>query len=263
MVHGLAMDWGVGRYEDTARQLEPVSAHVVRLAGLVPGDRLLDVGCGTGNAALLAAQAGAEVVGVDPAPRLLGVARERAAAAGVSPEFVVGSAESLPFPDASFDLAVSIFGVIFAAEPERAIGEMLRVLRPGGRVLIAAWLPTGAIATLMGCIARAVAAATNEPVPERFAWHDRDTVAEIALRHGARVDTHDGEIQFRGESPEAYFAAQDASHPHSVASRALLESAGLYDDVRLEGIAALRDWNEDPEAFRVTSSYRVLELSAS
>ena len=264
MVHcDLQVDWSVGRYEDTARQLEPVSAHVVRLAGLVSGERVLDVGCGTGNAALLAAQAGAGVVGVDPAARLLSVARERAEAAGVSADFVPGTAESLPFPDASFDAALSVFGVIFAAEPERAIGEMLRVVWPGGRVLIAAWLPTGTVTTLMGCFARAVAAATDEPVPERFPWHDRDVVAEIALRHDARVEAHEGQVQFTGESPEAFFAAQEESHPLSVASRALLESAGAYDDVRREGVAVLTDGNEDPGSFRVTSSYRVLELCAS
>jgi ubiquinone/menaquinone biosynthesis C-methylase UbiE len=76
----------------------------------VSGERVLDVGCGTGNAALLAAQAGAGVVGVDPAARLLSVARERAEAAGVSADFVPGTAESLPFPDASFGAASRFSG---------------------------------------------------------------------------------------------------------------------------------------------------------
>lgn len=220
------MDWGVGRYEGTARQLEPASAHVVRLAGPASGERLLDVGCGTGNAALLAARAGSEVVGVDPATRLLEVARERAAVADASVEFVAGSAESLPFPDGAFGLVVSVFGVIFATDPERAIWEMLRVVQPGGRVLFAAWLPTGAVTTMMGCFARAIAAATEEPAPERFPWYDPGVVAEIASRHDASVEFHEGKVQFSGESPEAYFAAQEDSHPASVSSRALLERAG-------------------------------------
>src|SRR4051794_5019996 len=130
IVHcGAEMDWGTGRYEETARQLEPASERVVALAGLVPGERLLDVGCGTGNAALLAARAGADVVGVDPATRLLAVARERAAASGVDAEFVEGRAEALPFADGYFDVAISVFGVIFADDPEGAIEEMLRVVQ--------------------------------------------------------------------------------------------------------------------------------------
>ena len=173
------MDWGLGRYEDTASALEPASVQVVDLARLVPGERLLDIGCGTGNAALRAARAGAETTGLDPAARLIEVAGERAAAEGVDADFVVGHAESLPFDDATFDVVLSVFGVIFTADPERAIGEMLRVLRPNGRALVAAWLPTGTIANLMGVIGRATAAATG-PAPLRFAWHELDAVAEAA-----------------------------------------------------------------------------------
>jgi SAM-dependent methyltransferase len=253
------MDWGLGRYEDTARALEPASARVVDLARLVPGERVLDIGYGTGNAALCAARAGAETVGLDPAARLIEVARERAAAEGAEIDFVVGQAESLPFDDASFDVVLSVFGVIFTADPERAIREMLRVLRPDGRALLSAWLPTGTIATLMGVFGRAMAAATGS-APQRFAWHERDAVAEVAGRYGASVDAYDGEIQFSGESPEAYFAAEEQNHPMSVASRPLLEGAGLYDEVRREGVAVLLDGNQDPTGFRVTSPYRVLEL---
>jgi SAM-dependent methyltransferase len=142
---------------------------------------------------------------------------------------------------------------------ERAIGEMLRVLRPNGRALVSAWVPTGTIATLMGVFGRAMAAATGS-TPQRFAWHERDAVAEVAGRYGASVDAYDGEIEFSAESPEAYFAAQEESHPMSLATRPLLESAGLYDEVGREGVAVLRGGNLDPTGFRVTSPYRVLEL---
>lgn len=253
------MDWGLGRYEDTARALEPASAYVVELAKLTRGERVLDIGCGTGNAALGAARAGAEIVALDPAVRLIEVARERAAAEGVEIDFVVGQAESLPFEDATFDVVLSVFGVIFTADPEGAIREMLRVLRPNGRVFVSAWVPTGTIAELMGVFGRAMAAATGS-TPQRFAWHDRDAVAEVAGRYGATVDIYDGEIQFSGESPEAYFAAQEENHPMSLAARPLLQGAGLYDEVGREGVAVLRSGNLDPAGFRVTSPYRVLEL---
>lgn len=253
------MDWGLGRYEDTAQQLEPASAHVVELARLVPGERVLDLGCGTGNAALLAARAGAATIGLDPSARLIGVARERAATERADPEFLVGQAESLPFDDAAFDVVVSVFGVIFSTEPERAISEMLRVLRPRGRALVSAWLPTGPIATLMDVFGRAMAAVIG-PAPPRFAWHEPHAVAQVARPHGASVHAYEGEIQFSGGSPEGYFETQAQSHPVSVASRRLLEDAGLYDEVTREATAVLRDGNEDPTAFRVTSPYRVLEL---
>jgi SAM-dependent methyltransferase len=190
---------------------------------------------------------------------LIEVARERAAAEGAEAQFVVGQAESLPFDDATFDVVLSVFGVIFTADPERAISEMLRVLQPAGRALVSAWLPTGTIASLMGVFGSAAAAATGS-APERFAWHDLEAVAEVARRHGGSVEAHDGEIQFSGASPEAYFAAEEQNHPMSIAFRPLLEGAGLYDEVRREGIAVLRDGNEDPTGFRVTSPYRVLEL---
>ena len=132
-----------------------------------------------------------------------------------------------------------------------------------GRVLIAAWRPEGPITTMMGVFGRAIATATNAPVPERFPWHDHDRIAEIAGRHNAGVDSFDQDIQFSGESPEAFFAEQDASHPLSIASRALLVNAGLHEGVKREAIGILKDGNEDPDAFRVTSPYRVHRLQPS
>src|SRR5205814_9555756 len=114
-----AVDWGAGRYERTAQELLPVAEQVVALARLRGGERVLDVACGTGNAALLAAEAGADVVGLDRAERLVAVARARVPGA----TFVVGDAQALPFADDEFDVAVSVFGVIFAEDPDRAVGE--------------------------------------------------------------------------------------------------------------------------------------------
>src|SRR3954451_6604160 len=98
------VDWSVGEYERTAAELEPAARHVVALAAPAPGERVLDLACGTGNAALLAAPAGARVTGLDAASRLVEVARARAAAAGADAEFVVGDALDLPFDDGSFDV---------------------------------------------------------------------------------------------------------------------------------------------------------------
>src|SRR5919199_1651139 len=104
------LDWSVGEYERSAHELAPAARHVVELAALAPGERVLDVACGTGNAALLAARAGAVVTGLDAAARLIDVARGRAADAGVEASFVVGDAQALPFEDGAFDAVLSIFG---------------------------------------------------------------------------------------------------------------------------------------------------------
>lgn len=256
------IDWGIGRYEQTAAELEPVAEHVVSLAGLRPGERVVDLATGTGNAALLAARIGAVVTGVDAASRLIDVARERAAGEGVQASFVVGDVGALPFEDGSFDVALSVFGLIFAADPSRAFAEMIRVLQAGGRALLAVWVPAGPIDAMVRTFGRAMAAATGS-TPNRFAWHDSEAVAELAARHGARVRVHDGLLRITARSPEAYFAASERSHPMSVAGRPVLEHAGSYGEVREQALAILRDGNEDPEAFRVSSPYRVIEVSRS
>jgi SAM-dependent methyltransferase len=114
---------------------------LVRFAGIRAGNKVLDVACGTGVVALTAARAGASVDGLDLTPELIQRARENAALMRLEAKFQEGDVESLPFPDASFDVVVSQFGHMFAPRPEVTIGQMLRVLRPGGTVAFATWPP--------------------------------------------------------------------------------------------------------------------------
>ena len=253
------IDWGIGHYEDTAAEIEPVARHVVSLASLQAGERVLDLATGTGNAALLAARAGAVVTGLDAASRLIDVARARAESEGVEASFVVGNLETLPFDDGAFDVALSVFGLIFAGDPDRAFAEMIRVLAPQGRALLSVWVPAGPIDAVVGVLGRAMAAATGS-APKRFAWHDPDEVGELAARHDAEIMVHESSLTITGESPEAHFARNEQSHPMSVTSRPVLESAGTYAEVREQAVAILREGNEDPRAFRVSSPYRVIEV---
>lgn len=115
--------------------------YLVRFAGIRPGNTLLDVACGTGVVALTAARAGAKVQGLDLTPELVQHARENAALVGCEAGFQEGDVEALPFPDATFDVVVSQFGHMFAPRPDVAIGEMLRVLKPGGTVAFSTWPP--------------------------------------------------------------------------------------------------------------------------
>jgi SAM-dependent methyltransferase len=253
------VDWGIGRYEQTAAELAPVAEHVISLADLARGERVVDLATGTGNAALLAARAGAVVTGLDAASRLIDVARGRAVTEGVDASFVVGDVEALPCDDDSFDVALSVFGLIFAANANRAFDEMIRVLRPSGRALFSVWVPAGPIDAMVGTFGRAIAAATGSS-RNRFAWHDPAAVGELASRHGAQVQIHEGQLHITGASPEAYLEAGEQHHPMSIAGRAALERAGTYGQVRDEALAILRQGNEDPQAFRVSSPYRVIEV---
>lgn len=254
-------DWGLGNYELTAAELEPVSERVVAMAKPHRDEALLDIGCGTGNAAILAARFRASVTGLDQAPRLIEVARNRAEADGLDVSFLVGDAESLPFPDASFDVAVSVFGIIFAPDPERAFAEMVRVVRPSGRAFVTTWLPAGAIDALVGVFIRFVNAATGKPAPDpRIRWHDADTVRQMAEARGATVSFHDGNLGFTARSPQDYLDRNLQNHPMSVGMEALLKEAGTLDSMRADALEVLTNGNEDPGAFRVTSNYRIIEL---
>jgi SAM-dependent methyltransferase len=256
------LDWDVGRYEEMAAELEPVAEHMVSLAHVQRGERVVDLATGTGNAALLAAGAGALVTGLDTAPRLIDVARDRVVAEGVDASFVVGDIQALPFDDGSFDVALSVFGLIFAADASGAFDEMMRVLRPAGRAFFSVWVPAGPIDAMVATFGRALAAATGRR-PHRFAWHDADAVGGLAARHRALVQIHEGLLRITAASPEAYFEANEQQHPVSVAGRPVLERAGTYGQVRNEALRVLRQGNEDPQAFRVFSPYRVIEVHRS
>lgn len=115
--------------------------HLVRFSGVREGDGVLDVGCGTGVVAITARRTGARVTGLDFTPELLARAKENARISGMDVEFIEGDVEKLPFPDASFGVVLSQFGHMFAPRPQLAISEMLRVLKPGGKIAFSTWPP--------------------------------------------------------------------------------------------------------------------------
>jgi ubiquinone/menaquinone biosynthesis C-methylase UbiE len=160
---GMKATWMTGDFGQVAKYLEPTAAAFVRRRNVKPGMLVLDVACGTGNAAIPAAKAGARVSGVDIATNLLASARLRAQREGLREgldiEFDEGDAEELPFADRSFDLVVSMFGAIFAPRPERAAAELTRVCRPGGQIAMANWTPRGFIGEQQAIVAR------YQPVP--------------------------------------------------------------------------------------------------
>jgi SAM-dependent methyltransferase len=252
-----AFDWGLGRYERTAEQLAPAAHAVVETVAPAAGEHVVDVGTGTGNAALLAARSGARVTGVDPAPRLLEVARERAAALGVGATFAVGEAASLPLADEEADAVLSVFGVIFAPDPAAAAVELARVTAPGGRIVLSAWLPEGAIREAVVLARRTVQRVLGAPDgPPPFAWHDRDALGELFAPHGFAVTLDVHSLAFTGASSRAFHEEQ-ADHPLAVAGRAVLERSGEQQALDEAMIAIYEAGNEDPAAFRATTRYVV------
>ena len=256
----MTIDWSVGRYEFFAEQLLPAAREVLAVADVQPGERVLDVGCGTGNAALLAAGRGAVVTGVDPARRLLQVADDRARTADVELDLRMGEAAALPVPEAAYDVVLSVFAAVFATDAAAALRGMARALAPTGRLVMTAWVPGGPIGEIARIAGAAVAAATGTPPAQRFPWHEEDRLRDLAATFGMSVQVADRTLAFTAASPEAYLAGETEHHPAALSTLAVLDRHGDVAAVRQRMLAALRDGNEDPAAFRATSRYRILTL---
>ena len=136
--------WAAGDYARFAPLVAEVGERLVERVGVRPGDAVLDVACGTGNVAIPAARAAAQVTGVEVTPEHFPAARARAIAAGVAVDWVEGDVEALPFEDDSFDVVLSSFGCMFAPRHATAAAELARVLRPGGRLGITAFTDAAA-----------------------------------------------------------------------------------------------------------------------
>jgi SAM-dependent methyltransferase len=155
----------------------PQAAKLVKFAGVRAGQKVLDVGCGTGVAAVTAARAGAGVSGLDLTPELLERARANSEIAGVKVDWREGDAEQLPYGDGAFDVVLSQFGHIFAPRPAVALGEMLRVLKPGGTIAFSTWPPE----FLVGRMFRLIGSYMPPPPPgvsPPGQWGDQKIVRE-------------------------------------------------------------------------------------
>ena len=228
--------WGVGCYEDTAAELAPVAEVAVGALGLVGGERVLDVACGTGNAAAVAAAAGARVSGLDGSARLLEVARERVP----DGEFVRGDAAAMPFEDGAFDAAVSVSGVIFVRPAEQAATEMARVVHPGGRVVVTSWVTSGPWFAALVLMREAVARVRPPDGPSPGDWGDRATLERLLGPYG-ELEITERVLSGRPLSAEAFWDRWERLHPIWIRARRLLEPAGEWERVREDAKAVLRE----------------------
>lgn len=262
-------DWGDGDYARTARVLAPASDALLDAVGVAPGQRVLDVACGTGNAALAAARRGARGVGVDPSAALVAAAADATLRDALPADFVVGGALALPVADGAFDVVLSVFGIIFAPDAGRAVAELVRAARPGGRVGCTSWVPSGPISAagrvLMAAVSSAETAGSG-PAPPPFdppRWGDPAFVRGLLAEHGVHdVRVDEAGLPFTAASPEAWFSEQEAHHPVWRWGRRRLSPA-RWDALRAESVAALAAGNEDPAAFRTTSRYLIVTGSVA
>ena len=168
--------WNAGNYGVVAKTLEASALEFLARVPIEPGVRVLDVACGTGQLAFPAAAAGARVTGIDIAASLIEQARARADAEGVDIQFDEGDAEALPYEDESFDLVISLIGAMFAPRPELVASELMRVCRPGGRIVMGNWTPEGFIGSFFRTVGKHLPPPSGIPSP--LAWGSEEIVRE-------------------------------------------------------------------------------------
>ncbi|WP_309573348.1 class I SAM-dependent methyltransferase [Deinococcus sp.] len=193
----LKATWESGDYGVFAKYLEPGALTFLTGLKLTPGERYLDLACGAGQLVIPAARAGVEATGLDLAANLIAQARHRAAQESLNARFDEGDAEALPYPDARFDVVSSLFGVMFAPRPERIAAELLRVTRPGGRIVLGNWTPQSFIGGMFRVTGKH--APPSPLMPSPMLWGDEATVRE-RLGTGVR-DVTFGRVAYPFEYP--------------------------------------------------------------
>ena len=249
------IDWGQGTYESTAADLLPAASELVDAARIQPGEYVVDIGAGTGNVALLAADRGARVTAVEPAARLREVIEETAGERDVT--VVDGTAADVPLPEGSADVILSNFAVIFSPDPHAAIAELSRVAKPTSRILLTSWLP-GAMDKVVGIIATAVREITGsgEAMDGRIDWHDPNVLTALMGRHAFEVSAITKDLIFTIPSVDEFWATRIAAHPLGVATFPLLEKAGRLDEIRAHILTELaQNWTTDSGEVRLPAQY--------
>ena len=222
-------------YDEISRGISEGIRHCVMRLDPKPGQRIVDIATGTGMTARCISRSGAEVTGVDIADGLLEAARQLSEKEGLSIDWQLGDAEKLPFDEASFDAAASTFGIMFATDQDAAISELARVVRPGGLVAIAAWLPGSPVAALRAVIASFMLAPLSPP-PSPFNWGDPDWLKD-ALGVHFELGYETGALTHRLlDAEEAWRVYEEGYGPLQVTSMA------LDDEKRAELKAAFIDW---------------------
>lgn len=243
--------WSAGDYDAIAELFWDVGAVVAEAAAIEPGMKVLDVATGTGNAAIRAAAAGSEVVGLDLTPELFDDARRREALAGVRVEWVEGDAEALPFEDESFDRVLSTFGVMFAPRHDVAAAELVRTCRSGGTIVLANWTPDGFVGRMLALFASRMPA-PPPPAPPTL-WGE-ETHLRALLGGQTLLAVERCTVDLVAGSMEAMMADFERQFGPMVLAHQVLEER-LYEALKAELIALVESFDTGEGEVRIPSEY--------
>ncbi|MGE0719676.1 MAG: class I SAM-dependent methyltransferase [Alphaproteobacteria bacterium] len=224
--------WSSGDYAVVGTTLQIVGEELCEAVDLRSGEKVLDVAAGNGNASLAAARRWADVTATDYVPALLERARERAAADRLDIAFQEADAEALPFADASYDVVLSTFGVMFTPDQDRAAAELVRVCRPGGRIGLANWTPDGFIGQVFRTIGKHLPPPAGVRSPAQ--WGTRARLAELFQADAASVTAAQRHFTFRYRSADHMLHIFRTYYGPMLKAFAALEAPGrqaLEDDM--------------------------------
>ena len=235
--------WTVGDYDVVAEQLRPISEATVAALDIQPGERVLDIAVGSGNAAVLAARRGAAVTGIDLTPAQLDKARTRCQAEGMDVDLRQGDAQALDVPDGAFDVVLSVMGVIFAPRHKDATRELVRACRPGGRIAITAWTVGGWGLLWRAKVAELVPDADPPAGPSPDQWGDPHVVEQRFAAAGLDVTIERRDFQWRYPSAEAGLEMLLRVGGPFIVLMETMEARGLGDATRTALLEVMHDAN--------------------
>jgi SAM-dependent methyltransferase len=249
--------WNNGEYADLSHYIADVGELVVARARITPGTQLLDVACGTGNAARPAARAGAQVVALDLTPKLLAAGEAKARAEGLAIEWREGDAENLPFDNGRFDRVVSTFGHMFAPRHKQTASEMARVCRPGGLIVTATWLPEGSVGEVFKASGAYMPPPPDYAAPPIF-WGREEYVREMfaPVAKGFEFERHTNRIEW--ESVEAFAEYFMARFGPMVTARQML--GDRFAELRAKVVAIWKRVNESTDGRFVLPQQYLLSI---
>lgn len=251
--------WALGDYPAMAERLVDAATVAVDAAEVRPGHAVVDVGTGTGNAAVLAARAGGVVTGVDPTSELLVIAADRARQEDLTIEWRHGTAERIEVADHSFDRVLSVFGAMYSPDPAVAANELVRCCRPGGRIVITAWTPD----SFMAATNRAVSGYLPPPPPggtPPTQWGDPGYIHHLFASPQTTVSTTTASVRFDFPTLDAAADFWTRTAGHLQAERQRLQSLGEWGRLLTDLKACFAEANPDPTGRVVVHSTYLLTV---
>jgi ubiquinone/menaquinone biosynthesis C-methylase UbiE len=246
--------WASGDFHVLAEKIVFIAEHLVDTADLHAGWKVLDVATGSGNAALAAARLGANVAGIDYVPALIERGRQRAATEGLEIDFLEGDAEAIPYPAASFDAVITVFGSMFAPDHPKAASELVRVTKPGGTIAIAAWTPDGFLGELFRTTAKHVPPPAGVQSP--LLWGTEEHLKELFGDSVASLEVEERIFTYRFESAEEFVTFFRTWYgPTLKAFEALDDDGKKALEADLVALVERYDRLDDPNAVAIPAAY--------